>query len=189
MYLVEWDDLDRYQSFLYDLPDVPRELYRFDGQSRRDSWTPQPIYAERPRLEPPDLWHLWGTATIVMAPPVAELLADFVDPVGELLPLRRSGTGETFLALNILRDVDCLDPAGDNLDELELYTMFVEDRLPESGLFKIPQCDDVAIFYLDRAGEEETLREAIERHDLHGLLFVPVWASDGSVAPVNLLEP
>ena len=48
-------------------------------------------------------------------------------------------------------------------------------------MFKVPQVDDVEIFYLERSDDEETLRDSIERHGFRGLRFDPVWANDGGV--------
>src|SRR4029077_9984253 len=99
------------------------------------------------------------------------------------LPLRLSGSNETFLALNILRDIDCLNPDAYRINDLEVYTDFIAHRLPESGLFKIPQVDHLQIFYLERDDDEETLREAIERHGFSGLSFRPGWAGGGPHTP------
>jgi hypothetical protein len=188
IHIVRWDDPDRYQALLYDLPAVPRELRTFDGRAKRGTWETPPVYVDGPRLEAPDFWRLVGSATIVVSPQLAQELGGFLHPVGELLPLRLSGTGETLLALNILRDVDCLDPAADDLDNLNVLTQFLVHRLDESGLFKIPQVDDVEIFYLERTDDAETLRQTIETRGLRGIHFVPVWSSDGSIEPVNLLS-
>jgi hypothetical protein len=187
VYLVGWEDLIRYQSFLYDLPKTPHELRHFDGASKEDWWEPPPIYSEYPRREAPDFWHLFGVATILTSPTVVEELGGFFHPVGELLPMRATGTNETFLALNILRDVDCLNPDAYRIDDLEIYTDFIAHRLPESGLFKVPQVDNTTIFYLERSDDDETLREAIDARGYRGLRFDPVWSSEGSVVPINLL--
>jgi hypothetical protein len=103
------------------------------------------------------------------------------------LQLRVSGTGEQLHALNILRDVDCLNPEAYRLDDLEMYTDFLEHRLAESGLFKIPQADDFALFYLERPDDDQSLRETISVRELRGLRFQAVWSSDGEIDPVNLL--
>jgi hypothetical protein len=187
VYRVRWDDLDRYQALMYDLPDAPSELTTFNGVSKASWWEPPPVYSDSPRLEEPDLWHLSGCAAIVMLPAVAEELAEYLHPVGELLRLRRSGSDEGFVALNILRDVDCLNPDAYRIDDLEIYTDFIEHRLPEGGLFKVPQVDDVEIFCLERDDDGETFRDAIDRLSLRGLRFDPVWSTDGTVGPVNLL--
>lgn len=184
---VRWDDLERYQVLLYDLPEIPASLRVFDGRPKADWWEAQTVYSDSPRLEAPDIWHLVGVATIVVSPDVASELASFFIPVGELLPLRMSGTNEELLALNVLRDVDCLNPAAYKLEDLELYTDFVEHRLPESGLFKIPQIDEVEIFYLERDDDASSLREVIDGGGYTGITFEPVWSNDGAVQPVNVL--
>jgi hypothetical protein len=187
VYRIRWEDLEHYQALLYDLPETPQALQWFDGTSKGDWWDAPPVYSDMPRLKAPDLWHLVGVATIVMSLEVVEELAAFLHPVGELLPLRMSGTGEGLLALNILRDVDCLNLERYRDAELEVWTDFVPHRLPESGLFKVPQVDRVEIFYLERSDDGETLRARISENDYHGIIFEPVWSSDGDVEPINLV--
>lgn len=186
VYVVRWDDPDRYQILLYDLPEVPSALKLFQGVSKAEGWIAPPVYSYEPRREAPDFWHLVGSGTIVMRPAVVEALGGYIHPAGELLPLRLVGHDEELVAFNILRDVDCLNPDAYSLDELRLYTDFLPHRLPESGFFKIPQMDDLEIFVLERSDDPETLRQAIERNGFRGLRFEPVWASDGSVPQVNL---
>jgi hypothetical protein len=187
VFQIRPDDLERYQALLYDLPDIPAGLRIFDGTSKEDWWEPPPVYSDMPRLEAPDLWHLVGPAAFVMTAATAELLGEFLHPAGELLPVRVAGTDEPFVVLNILRDIDCLNPDGYRIDDLEVYSDFIEHRLPESGLFKVPQLDDVFIFCLERSDDERTLRETLDHHGLTGLRFEPIWASDGSITPTNLI--
>jgi hypothetical protein len=187
VYAVTWENLSRYQSLLYDLPDVPSGLRVFNGRAKESWWEPPPVYVEQPRLEAPDFWHLFGVGTFVMKPRLAETLGAFLHPVGELLPLRLSGANETLLALNILRDIDCLNPSAVDIDSLEVYSDFVPHRLPVSGLFKVPPVDRVHIFYLERSDDPASLRTVIETNRYRGLRFDPIWSSDGSIAPVNLM--
>lgn len=187
VYRIRWEDVNRFQALLYDLPEIPRELRVFDGRPKSEWWEPVPVYSDAPRLEVPTFWHLIGVATIVVTPDIATEFERFFVPAGELLPLRLSGTGIEFFALNILNDVDCLNPAAYDLDDLELYTDFLEHRLPESGLFKIPQVDEVEIFYLERLGDEHSFKDLVEENGYRGITFEPVWSNDGSIRPVNIL--
>lgn len=179
-------DVDRYQYFLYDLPGPPLELLLFDGTPRSMSWLPQPIYIEQPRLEPPDIWHLGGAAVLVMDDSVIEQLEPFISVAGELLPLYISGSGERFNALNILRDIDCLEPGTFALDDLELYPTFLEHRLPETGLFKIPQLDTTEIFHVERADDDASFRSLVQERAFRGIEFDVVWSSRDGAASLNL---
>jgi hypothetical protein len=140
---------------------------------RRPIQEPVPLDSDAPRLEVPDIWHLLGSAAFVMSSGVVERLAGFLHPVGELLPVRVVGASDSFEVLNILRDVNCLNPEADRIDDLEIYSDFVEHRLPESGLFKIPQLDTVDIFYLERTGDDDTLQNALDCNGYSGLRFEP----------------
>jgi hypothetical protein len=187
VFRVRPDDLDRYQAFLYDLPEVTPGIRHFDGTAKEEWWEPVPLYSDAPRLEAPDIWHLVGSAAFVMSSIVAESLGSFLHPVGELLPVRVVGARESFEVLNILRDVNCLNPEADRIDDLEIYSDFLEHRLPESGLFKVPQLDTVDVFYLERSDDGDTFRDSLDRHGYSGLRFEPVWTSDGSIRPLNLI--
>ena len=187
VFRVRPDDLERYQALLYDLPEVPAAVRKFDGTPKSDWWERVPLYSDAPRLEAPDIWHLVGAAAFVMSSVVAETLRGFLHPVGELLPVRVVGAEESFEVLNIVRDVNCLNPEADRLDDLEMYSDFIEHRLPESGLFKIPQTDTVDIYCLERSDDDDTFRDALHRHGYSGLRFEAVWASDGSIRPFNLI--
>lgn len=183
-------DVERFQAYLYDLPEVAwtEEIHTFGGTSKADLWVPQPVYSDQPRLERPDIWHLVGVATMVMSADVVDQLEPWLAKAGELLPLVVSGTDETVYAMNILVDVDCIEPAAYSLDDLELYPVFLEHRLPESGLFKIPQCDTVYMFCVERDDEEETFRGRIERRGLTGIEFQRVWSSVDGPLPINMFR-
>jgi hypothetical protein len=180
-------DASDYQTLTYDLKDPPIDLWHFDGRSRVASWSPQPVYIERPRLQRPDFWHLFGAAVIVMGPPTIEALEPFITAAGELLPLVVSGTNEELLALNVLEDIDCVDPAAYRLDDLILDPHFLEHRLPESGIFKIPQTDTVDIYYVERDYDTDSFRKRILDYGLRGIDFLRVWSSSEGPEPVNLL--
>jgi hypothetical protein len=190
IYDVRWADLNRFQSFLFDLPEPTLEtFFQFAGVPLQDSWSPQPIYSHQPRLQRPSFWHLFGTAVIVMDQEVIDLVGQFIYPVGELLSLRESGTNEQFYALNILRDIDCLNPHAYRIDELDVRPDFIPHRLDESGLFKVPQLDTTHIFYLERSDDDASLIRTIELRELTGLRFDPVWTSRDGPKPINLVIP
>src|SRR3954471_20290589 len=128
-------DLDRYQALVYDLPGGQPEP--FDGVSRASTWLPQPVYVAGPRLERPDIWFLFGSGALVFDEEVARQLEPFVSYAGELLELRLSPNDEQLWALNVLQDVDALDPSGCSDDDVRIVPRFIEHRLPESGLFKV----------------------------------------------------
>jgi len=188
IYRVRLGSPDRFQILLFDLPQVPREIELFNGLSKEEWWEAPPVYSDAPRREEPDFWRLATSATFVMSADLVESLGEFMHPVGELLRVTFVGRDEEFFALNILRDIDCLNPNAYAIDDLRVETEFLEHRLPDGGLFKIPQVDNLEIFYLERNDDDPTLRECIERRDLRGLEFIAVWSSDGSIEPVNLLS-
>jgi hypothetical protein len=189
VYVLRWADPDRYQWLSYDTAEAPPEITSFNGVPKGDWWEPQPVWRPYPKRERPDFWMLAGVAAIAFAPETAEELGEFLHPVGELLPVYERDTEEPFLVLNILRDVDCLNPAAYAIDDLEIFTEFIEHRLPDSGLFKIPQVDSIEIFSVERDDDEGSLSEVIEHRGYRGVHLLPVWTSDGTVQPINLLAP
>ena len=184
---LEWD-VDRFQVFLYDLPDPPLEMFLFGGTPRLESWVPQPIYVEKPRLEPPDIWHLVGAALLLMNEDVIAQLEPFVSRAGELLPFVVAGTDEEMFGLNILEDIDCLAPGSYSLDGLAAYPDFVEHRLPETGLFKVPILDTVDVFSVERSDDDDSFRRRVEANGLRGLSFCEVWSTTSGAQPVNLFN-
>jgi hypothetical protein len=188
VFRIRWD-VRRFQAYLYDIPGpLADELRCFAGTPKAERWTPQPVYSDHPRLERPDIWHLIGVATMVMDAGVVQQVEPWLIEAGELLPLVVSGTGETVYALNILQDVDCIDPVAFSLDEMRLQPVFLEHRLPESGLFKLPQVDTVDMFYVERDDEQETFRARIEERGLTGLDFQRVWSSEDGPARMNMMR-
>jgi hypothetical protein len=186
VYRVGWD-ATRFQYLLYDLAHPGFDLFQFNGTSRLDSWTPQPVYVYEPRLEPPDIWHIVTAAVLVMSQSVVEALEPFISQAGELLPLRMVGSDDELYALNILRDFDCIDWTEADLDDLKLYPNFIPHRLPESGLLKVPPLDTAHIFYLERDEDGDSLRARIDQRELKGLTFEPVWSEVGGPVPINLM--
>jgi hypothetical protein len=189
VYLLTWEDLDRYQSLLFDLPDPDYlEEFCFDGRPKEPHWTTPPVYIDAPRLERPDFWHLVGAAVLVMDIKVMDLLEPHLSMAGELLPVIVSGSTETLYALNILRDIDCLDPAHYVPCELSLRPYFLEHRLPESGLFKLPQTDATQMFLLERSDDADSFRRRVEQNKLRGIEFQRVWSSVDGPEDMDLLN-
>jgi hypothetical protein len=186
VYRVKWSP-DRYQALLYDLPEIPDHLLKFDGTSKLDSWTAPPVYVDQPRLDKPDIWQLVGASVIVVSDDVAARLDPFLTTVGELLPVVVTGSSDALFALNILDDIDCLDSLQVIAQELFVPPVFLKHRLPESGLFKVPQLDKVQIFYLERDEDHDSLRRRVEDEGLHGLVFEAVWSAAHGPRIPNLL--
>jgi hypothetical protein len=184
-------DVERFQALLVDLPEEQTsvETWTFDGTPKAGSWTPLPVYSDRPRLERPDVWHLVGAAVLAMDAETIGSLEPFVRRAGELLELTRSDTRDLLYALNILEDIDCLDPTAWDLDKLFLCPRFLEHRLPETGLFKIPQSDTVDIFSVERTDDDDSFRRRIDRLGLKGLTFRLVWSASAGPAYENLIDP
>jgi hypothetical protein len=189
VYLVSWD-VERFQAYLYDLPDEDVSLddhMLFNGHSKLESWKPLPIYSDQPHLERPDIWYHTATFMPVMSEEVIDQLAPFMSEAGELLPLIVSGTGDEVYMVNVLVVRDAVEPGAYSLDELWAYPRFIEHRLPDTGLFLLPQLSG-KIFYVERDDDEETLIGRIEACGLRGMSFVPVWSSTSGPAPLNLFE-
>lgn len=185
VYRVEFET-NTYQAFLYDLPEPDLGLWLFDGTPRQATWAPQPVYSDNPRLRVPGVWSLIGAAVLVMFDDAIASLASFVPGSGELLPLHVVETNSTTYALNILNVVDCLDKgASDFGDPSTRQLSFIEHRLPEDGLFKVPEYDTVDMFVVERSGGV-SFRSALDEHDLTGIVLRPVWSSESGTIPLDL---
>ena len=102
--------------------------------------------------------------------------------------LREAGTGHEFFALNILKDIDCLNPDAIRVEELNIQPDFLPRRLPESGLFKVPHLDTTHIFYLERSDDPDSFIRTVDVNELTGLRFESVWNSAEGAAPINLMH-
>jgi len=185
VYRICWEG--GYQSLLYDLPEPDPDLWVFDGRSRLESWTMPPVYVEEPRLQIPDIWRLIGAAVLTVSESTAQLLEPFLTSSGELLPLRLPGSGR-LLALNVTRDVDCMDVASLSLETMSLKPEFIAHRLPESGLFKVPIVDTTQVFHLQRDDDEDTFMQRVLRERLRGISFELVWSTQAGAQAINLLS-
>jgi hypothetical protein len=189
VFLVSWD-VDRFQAYVYDLTDERLSLHEhmlFDGLSKLETWEPLPVYSDQPHLVEPDIWYHTDTYLPVMSDEVVEQLEPFISRAGELLPLVVSETGETVYMLNVLVVRNAVEPGAYNVDDLSLYPRFIEHRLPDTGLFKLPQLT-AKIFYVEREDDEDTLIQRLENGGLRGMSFIPVWSSSEGPASLNLFE-
>lgn len=187
VYRVTWD-VERFQVLLYDVPEESMEpdLWMFDGTPRARSWTPLPVYADAPRLERPDIWCLAGAAVIVVPQSVGQELDSHLWATGELLALESRDFDEPLLLLNITRDVDCVDRGASTFDDaLTMSLSFHPDRLPESGLFKVPECDTTEVLYLERDSDGDPLRRRLAESGLRGPQFEPIWSSETGATKVD----
>jgi hypothetical protein len=189
VYLVTWD-VDRFQALLYDLPEEDVSLERhllFDGRSAVESWTPLPVYSDQPNLERPDIWYHADTHLPVMSGEVLDQLEPVISPLWEPLLLTVSGTEEELFMINVLNVRDALEPGAHSADDLWAFPHFVEHRLPDTGLFLVPQLSS-KVFYVERADEDDTLLGRIQHRSLRGMVFLPIWSSSSGAAEANLFE-
>jgi hypothetical protein len=181
-------DGNQYQQLGYDLADPTLDLYRFNGTSRLETWTPQPVYVHHPRLRRPDIWHLAGAAALVFEDSTVPELEPYVSAAGELLELIYRDHSDRLLLLNITQDVDCLDVAASSLGPVNWRLSFLEHRMPESGLFKIPQADAVHVLCLEHEDEADSFRKRVASLELTGLDFEPVWSSSDGPREFSLMR-
>lgn len=188
--IIEWD-VERFQAYLYDLPDDELSLERhmeFVGRSVLEGWEPLPVYSDQPRLEQPNIWYQTETHMPVLSAAVVDELEPFVSRSGELLPLVVSRSDETVYLLNVLQVRDALEPHAYSFWEERFEPQFIEHRLPDTGLFLLPHSRG-DIFHVDRDNDQESLRRRIMRLGLRGMEFLPVWSSTEGPLVQSLIEP
>ena len=179
----------RYQALLYDAPEAQLDLslFLFDGTPRLSGWSAPPVYSDRLRLVEPDIWSLVGAAVLVMFEATIELLEPHITTAGELLPLHVQGKDDPAFALNVLADINCLDQGATDFGDPSMRRLsFVEHRLPEDGLFKVPEYDTVDIYLLERGRQSGSFRSVIEQRGLTGISLVPVWSTTDGTIPYDL---
>jgi hypothetical protein len=189
VYLIEWD-LERFQAYVYDLPDDELSLEHhmlFDGRSVLERWEPLPIYSDQTHLDRPDIWYHTATSLPVMSHAVVDALEPFVSEAGELLPLVESGTSETVYMLNILKVTDAIEAGAYSRENRSFCPKFIDHRLPEGGFFFLPQSFS-KLFCVERYGDEDTLRRRVENLGLQGMEFALVWSTSSGPTAENLIK-
>lgn len=187
VYRVTFDG-NQFQQLGYDLDEPGIGLYRFRGVPRGDEWEVQPVAIHSRKLRRPDVWHLAGAAVLVFEPAALSKLNPHVSAAGELLPLVLGPHGEKVFALNITRDVDCLNTGESLLGPVRWRLEFAEQLLPASGLFKVPQADAVLVLCLERSDDPDSFRKCFLANGMVGLEFEPVWSSLEGARPFSLLR-
>jgi hypothetical protein len=178
-----------YQYMLFDLPeDEMPSFERFDGIPRGSAWTPMPVYVPEPKLEEPEVWHL-GVSLFVMSRQTVDILEPFVAHSAELLPLTTSDGRADLVAVNVVRTFDCLSPNAVKREPLGVVPEFLAHRLPETGLFKIPQLSMTLVFCVERDDDDDSFRRRAEDLGLTGVGFVRVWSSETGPEEMDLLFP
>jgi hypothetical protein len=174
-----------FQSLLVDVPEdeMPRA---FDGQPIADRWEEPPVYLCDPRAPPPDIWYVHVLGALAFTPGTVEQLEPFLSLAGELLAVDLPGEGR-LSALNVTTVVDWLDWAPEAFDNGQMRPTFVEHRLGEAGLFKIPVLPSLT-FSLHREAED-SFSARVRRESLQGVSLVTAWTSRAGPTLPNLLRP
>jgi hypothetical protein len=183
VHLVEFD-VERYQSLLIDLPEPPLETFLFAGSRKSAGLQPLPVYVDQPRLLRPDVWNLVGCAVIVVRDEVLNSLEPSLSVSGEFLPLTNTDSGEEFLALNVLRDVNCLDTRRSSLDVMISICLQRAPTPRVPGLFKIPETDSAETLHLSRSDDDgPTFMSRVSSLGLQGERFTKLWSSVTGAVP------
>jgi len=170
-------DLNRYRSIYYTEEDDIIEFMRgFNGTPIGRSWTAQGKFQfNRGRLTKGDTPGL-ATHAPAFSLKAAKILADFLEPNGELLPI--TCNDESYFVFNVTRVIDALDEAacelklfddGDIMDVVRFA--FYPDRLKGATVFKVPQCVLMDVFVTD------PFVERVKAAGLKGFTFRLVWSS------------
>jgi hypothetical protein len=91
------------------------------------------------------------------------------------------------VAINVLRVINCIPNEAATTDPLDLPPAFVNHRLPETGLFRIPQLPTTHLFSVERADEPDSFRRRFVDLGLTGIEFVRVWSSETGAEDLGLL--
>jgi hypothetical protein len=177
-------DVSRFQHLAIDGSDDetrqwwPRVM--LDGYPKGGSWSPPPVYSPQPLRDLPDFWHLFGVGGLVVGERAREEVGSHLEAVGELLSLTTQRR-QLWLS-NITRVYDCLDEDATQRDvpggEIDRYA-FLEHRLPELSLFKIPETVTTDLFCVHRGDDPDIeFLTCVRDAGLTGLLFHPAWDSE-----------
>lgn len=182
-------DLEGFQDLLIDAPEGESgkwfKMLRQDGRSWSGGWRPPPVYSPEPLLRRPDFWHLVGCYGLVVDARALDTAEPYLLAAGELLPLPFGN--ELLHISNVTGVYDCIDTDSAERSatgtEITRYP-FIEHRIPETTLFKIPETVATEMFCASFGERDPELdfKFVVEHHRLTGLRFEEVWNDD--VGPI-----
>lgn len=174
------NDVERYQYFLTEREEDIFKL-KMDCTPIKDIWQPPPVFVYMPKRKPGDFYN-FNSDILITSPRSTEVLHEFLELAGELLPLPYHG--QIYTILNVTMCIDCLDHEKTEwlIDELTgikslpIKYVFHKDRFASSRIFKIPETCGGEILVVDKEQNEgEELHSVVIRAGLHGLVFEELW--------------
>jgi hypothetical protein len=177
-------DVNHYQSFFPEDEKVwSTDVLTFDGRTKASNWVAPPLFILHPKYKRGNFFSFGGT--IVLDARATELLRDFLEMSGELLPLRHEGA--EFTVLNITECVNVLDQdktkwiygksTGAKI-QIERYAFHL-NRMTETPLFKIPEtCKSDILTATGLVDPEDEFKFHVESNGLQGLRFEELWNSE-----------
>lgn len=181
IYKIE-HDVERYQS-LYPEDDKDMDMLFFGGIRKAESWKAPRMYCLNPLLERPDFWYT-NPGVVIAGASAIEQVRTIFEMAGELLEFPFEG--ENLTVLNVVECINALNPdrsewllTADGQRAAPIRYAFYEKRIGESSIFKIPETRFADVFCAEWEGDPETeFKAAVEHHQLTGLIFKEMWASD-----------
>jgi hypothetical protein len=176
-------DVNHYRYFLPEREEDALAL-EMDCTPKEETWVPPPVFIYEPMLKAGDFYQFEGSKLITTLR-ATEVLEEFLEMAGELLPLPYGG--EVYTVLNVLECINCLDhertqwrlgpDTGEKLGPRQYA--FHPDRFSESPLFKIPEtCRSQILLVEGLRDPEEEFRYVVENAGLNGLVFEELWDSE-----------
>jgi hypothetical protein len=176
-------DVNRYQFFLTERDEDALTLL-MDCTPKEDVWVPPPVFVYQPTLQAGDFYQ-FGGSLLITSRRATEVLEEFLEMAGELLPLPFGG--EVYTVLNVTECINCLDhertqwrlgPLTGERPGPQQYA-FHPDRFSESPLFKIPETRRAEILLVEGFRDpEEEFRYVVMQAGLKGLVFEQLWDSE-----------
>lgn len=172
------NDVNHYQYFLPEEDYDPLSLL-MDCSPRLETWVPPGVFIYEP-LHKPGAMYNFGASAPIFSPHATEILRDFLEMAGELLPLPYEG--EIYTLLNVTECINCLDQkrsewhynsSGERFGGPKRY-VFYPTRFSESLIFKIPETHRGEVLLLDREDGEGFL-DVVQAHGLEGFGLDLLW--------------
>ena len=171
-------DANKYRGIYYtNEDDIVEFNRRFNGAPIKRSWTGKEKFSFVPRRLPKGDTPSLSSHIPVFNAKAVNMLADFLEPNGELLPI--ACDGEKFFLFNVTTVVDALD---ENSSELKLFNSggimsierhsFTQEKLIGVTVFKLPQR------VLGWAYVTDPFVDKVKVAKLKGFKFRLVWSSD-----------
>lgn len=117
----------------------------------------------------------WMPSYFIVTKNAQVVLKKYFDQAGETIPFKQDDN--LIYYINILQCIDCLDETKSRLTgpSYQRRQVFIKDKLPQPGLFKVPQMLSILISVDEQFPAYQDFLDTVRTNNLSGLIFTELW--------------